>query len=161
MMPQDRSMLIRPFLLLMSAILVAGCAGAIKAEGPAFKSISSFPNNEALVYIYKAKGYGGDIFEIRLDGEPITVLKTGGYFPTTVEPGSHEITALMRPRGGNFLIPALGLEPTMHLTLSAAPGQIFYVKLHGKIRLKLSQFSYNEAWPELQQCKLLPGFSED
>jgi hypothetical protein len=127
---------------------------------PSFSAVTDIPEGKALVYIYKPKTYGKEKFRIAVNGEPITVLKKGGYFPYFATPGAIVFTANAKARIGN--VPAPLAIPKSALRLSVEPGKVYYIKEPGgfklTVRLDLVEVPPETAEKEIRKCKLLPPY---
>lgn len=131
-----------------------------RAKQLAFTPITNIPDGKALVYIYKPKTYGKEKFRVEANGEPVTILEKGGYYPYLATPGTVVFTAKAKARIGNVLAPAI--IPKSALTLSAEPGKVYYIKEPGgfklTVKLDLVQVPTELAEKEIQKCKLLPKY---
>jgi hypothetical protein len=131
-----------------------------RAKQLTFTPITNIPDGKALVYIYKPKTYGKEKFRVEANGEPVTILEKGGYYPYLVTPGTVVFTAKAKARIGNVFAPAL--IPKSALTLSVEPGKVYYIKEPGgfklTVKLDLVQVPTDTAEKEIQKCKLLPQY---
>lgn len=129
----------------------------------AFTPFTNIPKGKALVYIYKPKTYGKEIFRVEANGEPITMLKRGGYYPYIAVPGKIVFTAKAKARLGNIFAGAT--IPKSVFTLNVEPDKIYYIKEPGgfklAVRLDLVQVPSDIAEKEIIKCKLLPDYKPD
>ena len=140
------------FLGLVLISLSLGCATPM---GPSYSPVTNVAAGKAVVYVYKAKSYGGGLYKLTGNGEAITQLQKGGYFPYVTDPGSVELAAYKRIRIGE-LIP----DPTHRLTINVSAGETRYVKITSGLIVKLVEVSADKAQKELKKCELLPPWDE-
>ncbi len=144
--------------LFLTTLFVSGCASI---DGPKFTQIAETPSDKSIVYLYKARVYGGDTFTIGVNGVPVTKLRKGGYYPYIAEPGKLELTSSIHFR---ILIPLYAsvgylVQPDSTLILNIEPGKTYYVKQTSGLILKLVEMPEETALIELEKCKLLPPFT--
>ena len=144
--------------LFLTTLFVSGCASI---DGPKFTQIAETPSGKSIVYLYKARVYGGDTFTIGVNGVPVTNLRKGGYYPYIAEPGKLELTSSIKFRITLGLIPSVAnvLMPDSTLILNIEPGKTYYVKQTSGVILKLVEMPEETALIELEKCKLLPPFT--
>jgi len=138
-------------LLVLCSVFLFGCT---TAKGPAFTPITQIPDDKALIYIYKPKAYGMSMWKVKVNGEVITVLRRGGYYPYLATPGSYLISAEMLPRFGNLIV--AHIEPERTVTLTALAGNTYYIKSHSGINPRLAIVTAKVGKRELKKCVLLP-----
>lgn len=124
--------------------------------GDSFSPEPSVPTGKALVYVYKAKTYGKSLYKLTANGEPITQLQRGGYFPYFADPGALVLATYKRPRFGE-LIP----DPVHDLTIHVSAGEIRYVTITSGLVVHLVEVSPDVANKEMSKCKRLPPWAPD
>ena len=140
--------------VLLWTCLTLGCASATPM-GPLFPSVTQVPDGKAVVYVYKAKVYGGGLYRLTANGEAVTQLQKGGYYPYVADPGTVEFAAWKLARVGE-LIP----DPLHRLEISVSAGEIRHIKITSGFSPQLVEVSPEEARKELKKCKLLPEWSD-
>lgn len=152
-------------LTLTCLLLFSSCAANLK--GPLFQPSAEASDAKALIYLYWPKEKLRTEFTIKANGETITTLKNGGYFPLVVEPGEIKLSANVNFK--MFVTGALeaATAPSTHLTLNAAPGDVFYVRCSGLPpkfpslsitygqRLDMTPVASHSGDTEIRNCKLL------
>jgi len=135
-------------ILLLSVLLVSFLSGC-SAKGPAFTKIDHLAADKGLVYIYRVPAFTGSAvyYDIKVNGNPITTLKNGGYFPYQTLTGEIEFSA--------------ATETSSSVTLDVEPGKEYYIKgslsvgfLAGRPHLAVVPNKVGEK--EIQECVLLP-----
>jgi hypothetical protein len=137
------------------------------AKGPAFSEYKDVPQGKALVYIYRLgerSGYARKYF-LSANGQRITKIESGGYFPYVVEPGTMIFKADLKwcygCSGMNYVIEGPETEKRhATLELKIEPGKVYYVKLfveeHPSYFLPQLLVMSNEVGAnEIIDCKLL------
>ena len=112
------------------AFLLSGCATP-PLKGAAFHLIENIPENKSVVYVYwtdDAAQIKGIDFSISANGEPITDMRHGGYYPIIAEPGKLELSSHV-----NFKFMAVGaldvaMAPTKTLVINVDKGKEYYVR---------------------------------
>jgi len=116
------------------------------------------PKDQAVIYIYKAREYGKDVFRVEANGEPVTILKRGTYFPYIASPGTVNIIIRKRPRkgylAGNLVV--MVAKEGANKALLVEPGKEYYLKRTGTFKASLIEVPRETALKDLQKCKLLP-----
>ena len=142
-------------LLPLALVFVPLLAACQTIDGPKFGAVETPPAGQAIVYIYKPKTYGKSIYLIFANGEPVTKLMRGGYYPYYASPGELEIVADKQARLGE-LLEVLDIEPNKKLTVLVRAGMRYYVKIAGALIVKLVQVDEQTALGELSECRRLP-----
>ncbi len=138
-----------------SVIFTAGCGTT--ARGPGFQPAYEIPEGKALVYLYKAKVWGKDMYRIKINGERITTLRRGGYYPYIATPGTVEIVAKDLPRFTALLIPLV--TPEVKYILTVEENKIYYIKASsGMANVELQEVPEEIGTREIRKCKLLPPY---
>jgi hypothetical protein len=122
-------------LILLAVSCMGGCRlmARTTAKGPAFSEYKDVPQGKALVYIYRLgerSGYARKYF-LHANGQKITKIESGGYFPYVVEPGTVIFKADLKWNiGTDYIIEGTETEKR-HATfeLKIEPGKVYYVKL--------------------------------
>lgn len=114
-------------LIAVVAVLdLSGCAG------PKFSPVASVPSQKALVYIYRKSALGGIAgnHHIFVNGQPVTSLYSGSYFPYYATPGTNFLSS-------KLLSLSVMLNMVMNAEfkdricrLDAEPGHTYYVQFH-------------------------------
>jgi hypothetical protein len=94
-------------------------------KGCPFTPVRPIPEGKAVIYLYKA-WYGHGAFPIRANGQLITHLQKGGYFPYIVSPGKQEL-----------FVSAGGFMGTPTTIVNAEPGKEYYLELTTRFSAKL------------------------
>jgi len=137
---------IMKYLLLLSLLLVTGCASL----GPVYSKVDKIPDNAGLVYLYRPSSFigGGVAFDIKTGETVIATLHNGGYYPYYSPPGEIEFWAKTESRSS--------------VTLDVKTGQTYYIK--GEIgvgfivgRPHLMVVAAEIAEKEIAECKLIPA----
>ncbi len=136
--------------------LAFGCATTTQM-GSSFAPVTQVPNDKAVVYVYKAKAYGGALYKLTANGEPVTQLQKGGYYPYIADPGLVKFSAYTLGRIGD-MIP---IEPTHSLEINVSADEIHYVKITSGLSVRLVEVPQEKAQKELKKCKLLPEWESD
>lgn len=159
------------YILIM--IFFYGCASS-QPQGPIFAGHKEFSQDKALVYIYRVANESGGYdrtYSLKANGEPITVLKHGGYFPYVVNPSKIEFKAELAP---NLVIMASPLMAAVESasdnsrevkqTLNVEAGKIYYLQFYPiehftyyELRFKVNDKDVGEA--DLKACKLLEAYT--
>ena len=131
-------------LILSLAWLLTSCA----ATGEPFKHGEQVPGKSSL-YIYREHAMTGAAFawDVYLDSEKVTELRTGGYFYSTISPGPH--TVLVKVLEG------------LSLNFSTEPDQTYYLRLGAATTFTehvfvIERVSESQALNELHDMKLQP-----
>lgn len=131
-------------LIFSLAWLLTSCA----ATGEPFKHGEQVPGKSSL-YIYRVHALTGAAFawDVYLDSEKVTELRTGGYFYSTISPGAH--TLLVKVLDG------------LSLKFSTEPDQTYYFRLDAgtdfaEHRFVIERVSESEALNQLYDMKLQP-----
>ena len=144
--------------VLLIIFLVSGC---LTARGPAYEGHNEIPKGKALIYLYKANAWGKDIYRVKINGQIITTLKKGGYYPYYANEGNVEISANNLPRINIPLLIDLvvkSLLPEVTMTLDVVEGQVYYVRAStGFANVKLEQVSEVVGRTQIKECMLLPS----
>jgi tetratricopeptide (TPR) repeat protein len=106
----------------------------------------TFPNNKALVYVYRLPGGAAIPLYLIANGKRLTTMIQGTYYPYIADPGAIEFTET-----------ALGPSVQCSCALNVTAGQIYYVKntvqagfFHGI--LELNQVSSEVGASEVKSC---------
>lgn len=127
----------------LATLLLTGCA-----SGPQFEGLEEPNSEESIIYYLREANFsgGGVFYTIYENGEPVTQLYNGGYYPHHTEPGDKHIEATT--------------EATSELYLTAEKGKRHYV--YGDVSLglligrpKLLEVDEETALKYLKNCKLL------
>ena len=125
------------------SILLSGCA-----SGPKFSGLEEPQPDESIIYYLREPSIAGAtvFYTIYENGEPVTRLYNGGYYPHHTNPGEKHIEATT--------------EASDELSLTAKKGERYFVK--GGLSLGLvvghpilKVIDENSALKYLQDCKLL------
>lgn len=115
-MEMREKMNIKVFAILLLILLQAACS----ATGPRYSELPKIDLNEKsefIIFREKKLGAAGSKYCIKIDGEPLGILSSGGFLRTTITPGNHEIE-----------IPSiLRREPPTILTVDALEGESIYL----------------------------------
>ena len=70
---------------------MAGCAG------PKFSPVTAVPSGKAVIYVYRKAALGGVLgnHHIYANGQPVTSLYSGSYYPYLAEPGTNYLSSEM------------------------------------------------------------------
>ncbi len=128
------------FLLTSSLAALLGVAGC-STSGPAFQE-EAVTGDRALVYIFRESAVGGSAsaFKIFANGEHITNMSNGGYYPYSAAAGKLELKAKIKANALNF---GLGITFTAQpeLALDVVGGETYFVQFEfgslGGPKLKL------------------------
>jgi hypothetical protein len=114
------------FLAVITTLVLAGCTA------PKFSPVTHVPSDKALVYIYRKAnlwGIGGN-HHIFVDGQPITSLYSGSYYPYFANPGTNRFSS-------KIISPLILLDVAMNETfkgelvqLNAEPGRTYYLQFN-------------------------------
>jgi hypothetical protein len=132
-------------------------------ERPTFTPLTEIPDGKALIYIYKAKVYGKEVYTVQANGEAITKLEKGGYYPYLASPG--EVGFSAKGRSAPILPIFILFDSLGHVqnkstaTLSVEAGKVYYLKMKSGLSVGLVQVPEDVAMKELAKCKLLPKYS--
>ena len=105
-------------------LVLTGCTA------PKYSSVTSVPPDKALVYIYRKAALGGIAgnHHIFVNGQPVTSLYSGSYYPYFAAPGSNVFSSKM-------LSPAILMSLTMNVMfqddlcrLDTEAGKTYYVQ---------------------------------
>jgi uncharacterized protein DUF2846 len=131
-------------LILSLAWLLTSCA----ATGEPFKHGEQVPGKSSL-YIYREHAMTGAAFawDVYLDSEKVTELRTGGYFYSTISPGPHIV--LVKVLEG------------LSFNFSTEPDQTYYFRLGAATTFTehvfvIERVSESQALNELHDMKLQP-----
>jgi hypothetical protein len=139
--------------------LVTGCATV--PPGPRFQTISDIPDGKGVIYIYKPDNYGKSIYQISVNGIPVTRLYRNSYFPYVASPGINIITGVKQIRAGEILTTALGLEPDIKIEVNVEAGQSYYIERKGASSPKFESVPESKALPLLEDTVLLVPIQTD
>lgn len=93
----NRAKFITAILLLtvLSAPNAMAAKPVAKAKGPIFEDYGEIPDGKALVYIYRNAEVAGykRRYRVQANGDLVTIMMSGGYFPALVDPGHVVISA--------------------------------------------------------------------
>lgn len=119
------------------------------ATGESFRLADPAPG-KAQIYIYRARAFTGGAFawDIMLDGQKVTELKTGGYYHAVVPPGPHHI-AVKVSRG-------IGLQ------VATEADKRYYFRIRATTNVAMATFMIErvdeeQALNELMDKKLQPA----
>ena len=163
------------FIAIVPVILsIGGCASIGAVSGVPFEPVVETPADQAVVYFYKALGYGRGEFPLVIGERVVTVLKKGGYYPYFAEPGSLEVTLIEHKKNKNDVakgaisaggvgatVMALIPDITHSITMDVKAGHTYYVKEQGGGGVGLEEVSEKKALGEIEKCKLLPEYKEE
>lgn len=110
------------FSLLLSASMLSGCGGS--KLGEAYMRVELVPSDKALIYIYRIPAFVGGIYSIGItaNGQEITSLPEGGFYPYLADPGETEIsTKMVIARGESVTVQGKGGQ-TYYLEVSTTAG---------------------------------------
>lgn len=133
-------------LALVVIFLLAGCA----TLGPTYQKVDMIPEESALVYVYRPKSFvgGGVSYTVHADGQTVTKLVNGGYYPYFSPPGEVEFWAKT--------------ESKSSVTLDVRAGETYFIKgtvgvgfLMGRPHLMQVDAATGQA--EIAECKLIPS----
>ncbi len=110
-----------------------------------------------MIYRKSAVFGSGNVFTIFVNGQPVTELPNGGYFPYDAEPGNLEFNAVRNI--GPMLIESAIDHETMkgkvHLQFEAQLGQIYYVNFgQGFGWITLKQIPEDKALKDLKSLRM-------
>lgn len=131
--------------------ILALCGTALAEQG--FQP-ATVPPDKAVIYIYKPKTYGKDVYRVQANGETLTDLKRGGYFVYVSSPGTVDIVAPKRPRIGNVI--GWAAREGVNKALFVESGKVYYLRKSGTFKESLEEVSADVALKELAKCKPLP-----
>jgi hypothetical protein len=168
---RSRPHMILILLLLQMVLGIVGCSiASIGAHrGAAFAPVADIPSGTALVYFYKALGYGRGEFPVVIGGKLITTLKKGGYYPYFTEAGTIKITLLEKVSGRwvgekdhvggikEVVVTPIHGEFQHSISLEVEAGKTYYVRESAGGSVGLQIVDEKTALAELSKCKLLPN----
>jgi len=141
-----------------AAALFAGT----KAKGPLFSEYGNIPPSKALVYIYRpAEGRGyGRAYHLTANGQRITKLLSGGYFPYVVDPNAVTFSAHLKWAPGISLPEHVFAKKEDEVEVKLEAGKIYYVKLHQETKFThfvphLLSMPPEEGLKEIRKCRRL------
>jgi len=137
----------------MIALFVVGCAAV--PPGSQFQPLSEPPKSKGVIYIYKPDSYGKSIYDIYANGELVTTLFKGGYYPYVANPGENTIAGIKKARVGEILTVLLGVEPDIEISVYVEAGKSYYVERKGGLLVKFELVPEDEALPLLRDAVLL------
>ena len=159
--------------LSIGVLLVAGCA----TSGPAFQPVAKIPRGMAVIYIYRTPEFGGDAlnYEVKAHERVVTTLRSGGYYPYAVTPGSVELWARTAARQSSYRhatpppersdtdllrLKAIDDAAKSAVTLDVKAGQVYYVKGEAGVRYfvgrpRLQVVTREQGESEIPQCTLI------
>jgi hypothetical protein len=159
-------------LALASSMYLLACAssGAFK-DGPAFSPIDA-PSEKAVIYLYKALGYGRGEFPIVINGNVVTKIKKGGYYVYISEPGALELTLIEYKRNmadlakyellyGGITAATMALIPDIShsINIEVKPNKIYYIREKKGAGVGLEVVDdHNLAVDEISKCRKLPAY---
>jgi hypothetical protein len=144
-MKRHSAKMIAIFISFSIVVILTGCM----TLGPEFKKIETFPDNKAIVYIYRPDSFigGGVAYDVKVGETPIITLYNGGYYPYFSEPGEIEFWAKT--------------EAKSSVTIDIKPNTSYYIK--GTVgvgflvgRPHLIVVAPEVAKNEIEKCKLIP-----
>lgn len=160
-----------PCLVLLTAVViyVSGCASGptARASGPQFSDYTDISDDKALVYIYRqAEKWGYDRnYALRANGEPVAILRSGGYIPYIADPGMVRFSATLNFNLAMVMIPAQGVSDTVTdqddlINLDLERGKTYFLKFHQEVHPlhftpKMYLVANDVGRQEIRDCKLL------
>ena len=131
--------------ILLALGLIQGCASL----GPAYKDVSSIPEDKALVYIYRPSWLQGAAlsYYVYVNDKIITKLYSGGYYPYIAEPG--KIKFWTRPENQSWAEVNLKAGKTYYLKGLIVPGIVGGQPYINIVSNPIGQ-------DEIRDCKLIP-----
>jgi hypothetical protein len=130
--------------------VLAGCS----TSGPAFQEENP-AEARALVYVYRQSKTGGSAsaFKIFANGQHITNMSNGGYFPYSAPVGQLDLSAKIKANVLNFGF-FLPFVAKPELRLDVAPGETYFVELQfGSVSgTKLIQVDGRVGLQQIRSC---------
>jgi len=165
--------MIRRALVALLALFLSLCTSCAfhQARGPQFQEVSATKQGAATVYIYRTanekSGYNRT-YTLLANGEKVTDLLHGGYFPLEIEPGrlrlASDVNATIDRVLGLGLV-GLAFEEAISpdaakLAIDVKPGQTYFVKFKPEVHFthftpKLSLVDDPVGRSEIRSCSLL------
>lgn len=148
----------RAWLSVALLVLVGAVTGCV--SGPAYAPAPQPAPGKALLYIYRQGGFrpgAAGSHHVLLNHKRITILRHGGYFPCTIEPGPVTLGLDLRATP-LLIIEGLVEGETSWVKFDAEPGKVYYVKfvLGGLSRpAHLESVDPAVGAREIRDCKLL------
>lgn len=141
-----------------ATLLLAGCGGT------KFSSVTAVPADKALVYVYRNAALGGILGNhvIFANGQPITSLYSGSYFPYSAEPGTNYFSS-------QAFSPSAILDMSMNAQfknrvcqINAEAGKTYYVQFQIATTWgpKMTQVDPAKGAKEIPSCKLAKALNK-
>jgi hypothetical protein len=150
-----RTMNIRQSIALTGVIVMLVFPGC---TSPKYSSVASIPADKALVYIYRKAALGGIAgnHHIFVNGQPVTSLYSGSYYPYFATPGTNIISSKMISPAVlmNLTINAMFQDDVCRLDTEA--GKTYYVQFRIATTLgpKITQVDAGKGTKDITKCKL-------
>jgi hypothetical protein len=136
------------------ALGTLGILGGCSTSGPAFQQENP-ATDRALVYIYRQSRAGGSAsaFKIFANGQHITNMSNGGYFPYSAPAGPLDLSARIKANVLNFGV-GLAFVDKPEVKLDVVPGETYFVELQfGSMSgTKLIQVDAESGLQQIRSC---------
>ena len=145
-------------LLGMFALVAVGCTSTMTGAvppGPQFQPVLDLPEEKGVIYIYKPKTRGKSIYDIFVNGEIVTKLFKGGYYPYVANSGKNTIVGIKRARLGETATVLLGMSPDLQISVNVEAGKSYFVEREGGFSPNFKLVPEGEALPLLRDTVLL------
>ena len=130
--------------IIATLMVLVGCS----ASGPRFQRVSPIPAGKGVVYVYRKSAFVGcGVYgTLKVNDQPVTKVKNGGYYPCICTPGTVELS--------------VSTETTNTATVDVAPASEHYVKTTVGMGILVGRLYLTEVMPstgesEIAGCKLL------
>jgi hypothetical protein len=135
----------------ISSFFTLGCV----SRGPAFQPAEPNHSESSIVYLYRHQGIGANTIKIKVNGEYVTALAPGEYFPFICKPRAYDIEA------GYFTKSSRDFR----LSFYVEEGKTYFLKYDFINLVILTRTSFKKVDPdkatvEIEKCTLASPYSE-
>jgi hypothetical protein len=135
------------WLLVLAAILLAGCATVPMASLEMDSSAKTFtpPDGKANIYVVRASSFGGAIsFQVIVDGKVVGSVAPATYYLVVADPGSHSIAATSN-------------ENSAKAKFDAEAGRNYFFEIEATFGLMTARASLNQIQDEEKGKQMVQG----